>query len=113
MIDFRGTPIASGEYSQEINQIAPLPMIGIDAWFALTPKWAFGTKLSVIGGSYEEITAKILEIKVRAKYAFNKNVGMSFGFNSFSSVIEIDDPDVFTDINYGFSGFKVGVDLGF
>ncbi len=113
MIDFRGTPIASGEYSQEINQIAPLPMIGIDAWFALTPKWAFGTKLSVIGGSYEEITAKILEIKVRAKYAFNKNVGMSFGFNSFSSDIEIDDPDVFTDINYGFSGFKVGVDLGF
>jgi hypothetical protein len=69
--------------------------------------------LSVIGGSYEEITAKILEIKVRAKYAFNKNVGMSFGFNSFTSEIEIDDPDVFTDINYGFSGFKVGVDLGF
>jgi len=46
-------------------------------------------------------------------WSTNKNVGMSFGFNSFSSDIEIDDPDVFTDINYGFSGFKVGVDLGF
>ena len=112
-IDFDGTPIASGEYSREVNQIAPLPLIGIDAWFALTPKWAFGTKLSVIGGSYEEVSARILEIKVRAKYAFNNNVGMSFGFNSFTSDIEIDDPDVFTDINYGFSGFKVGVDLGF
>ena len=112
-IDFDGTPIASGEYSREVNQIAPLPLIGIDAWFALTPKWAFGTKLSVIGGSYEEVTARILEIKVRTKYAFNKNVGISFGFNSFTSVIEIDDPDVLTDINYGFSGFKVGVDLGF
>ena len=113
MIDYRGEPIVSGEYSQEVNQIAPLPLIGIDAWFALTPKWAFGTKLSVIGGSYEEVTARILEIKVRTKYAFNKNVGISFGFNSFTSVIEIDDPDVLTDINYGFSGFKVGVDLGF
>jgi len=112
-IDFDGTPIASGEYSREVNQIAPLPLIGIDAWFALTPKWAFGTKLSVIGGSYEEVTARILEIKVRTKYAFNKNVGISFGFNSFTSVIEIDEPDVLTDINYGFSGFKVGVDLGF
>jgi hypothetical protein len=113
MIDFNGIPIASGEYSQEINQIAPLPMIGIDAWFALTPKWAFGTKLAVSGGSYKEITAKILEIKIRAKYAFNKNVGLSFGFNSFTSDIEIDDPDVFTDINYGFSGLKIGVDVGF
>jgi len=113
MIDFNNIVLASDEYSQEVNQIAPLPLIGIDAWFALTPKWAFGTKLSVIGGSYEEVTARILEIKIRAKYAFNKNVGLSFGFNSFTSEIEIDDPDVFTDINYGFSGFKVGVDLGF
>jgi len=90
-----------------------LPLIGIDAWFALTPKWAFGTKLALIGGSYKEVTAKILVIKIRAKYAFNKNVGLSIGFNDFYSVIEIDQTDVLTDINYGFSGFKVGVDLGF
>jgi Protein of unknown function (DUF3604) len=31
----------------------------------------------------------------------------------YTRVIEIDDPDIFTDINYGFSGFKVGVDLEF
>jgi hypothetical protein len=112
-IDIGGTPIVSGEYSQEVNQIAPLPMIGIDAWFALTPKWAFGTKFALIGGSYKEVTAKAMEIKIRAKYSFNKNVGLSFGFNDFYSVIEIDEADVLTDINYGFSGFKIGIDLGF
>jgi hypothetical protein len=112
-IDFDGTPIASGEYSQDVNQLAPLPMIGIDAWFALTPRWAFGTKLALIGGSYKEVTAKAMEIKIRAKYSFNKNVGLVFGINDFYSVIEIDEADVLTDINYGFSGFKIGIDLGF
>ena len=88
-------------------------MIGIDAWFALTPRWAFGAKLALIGGSYKEVTAKILEIKIRAKYAFNKNVGLSIGFNDFYSVIEIDETDVLTDVIYGFSGLKIGVDVGF
>jgi hypothetical protein len=112
-IDFDGTPIVSAEYSQEVNQIAPLPMIGIDAWFALTPKWAFGTKFALVGGSYKEVTAKIIEIRIRAKYSFNKNVGLVFGINDFYSVIEIDEADLLTDINYGFSGFKIGIDLGF
>jgi hypothetical protein len=113
MIDFDGTPIVSGEDSRGVNQIAPLPLIGIDAWFALTQKWAFGSKLSFIGGSYQDVTAKILEIKIRVKYTFNKNVGMSFGFNDFYSVIEIDEADLLTDIVYGFSGLKIGIDLGF
>jgi hypothetical protein len=113
MIDFDGTPIASGEYSRGVNEIAPLPLIGVDAWFALTPKWAFGSKLSFISGSYQDITARILEIKIRVKYTFNKNVGMTFGFNDFYSVIEIDEADLLTDIVYGFSGLKVGIDLGF
>jgi hypothetical protein len=113
MIDFDGTPITSGEYSRGVNQIAPLPLIGVDAWFALTPKWAFGSKLSFIGGSYQDVTAKILEIKIRVKYTLNKNVGLTFGFNDFYSVIEIDEADLLTDIVYGFSGLKIGIDLGF
>jgi hypothetical protein len=113
-LDAEGTLLSlSGEKSREVNQIAPLPMIGIDAWFALTPRWAFGTKLALIGGSYKEVTAKAMEIKIRAKYSFNKNVGLAFGFNDFYSVIEIDEAERLTDINYGFSGFKIGIDLGF
>ena len=113
MIDFHGVPLVSNEYKRDINQLAPLPMVGIDAWFALTPKWAFGTKLSFVGGTYEEVTARILEIKVRAKYAFCNKVGLLFGFNTFTSDIGIDDPDFFTDVNYSFSGFKLGIDVGF
>jgi hypothetical protein len=113
MIDFHGAPLVSNEYRQEVNQLAPLPMIGVDAWFAITPRWAYGAKLAYIGGSYKEISANILDIRVRAKYAFNKNVGFLFGFNSFLSNIEIDETDFFTDVNYAFSGFKIGLDVGF
>ena len=42
-----------------------------------------------------------------------KTWGLSFGFNDFYSVIEIDEADVITDVNYGFSGLKIGIDVGF
>ncbi len=36
-ISFRGVPVASGEFEAEESVFAPLPLLGIDAWFALTP----------------------------------------------------------------------------
>jgi hypothetical protein len=112
-LTFRDVPITSGRYSETINQFAPLPMIGIDGWFALTPKWALGAKVSFIAGSYKDVTAAVLESKIRVKYAFNKNVGLFFGVNYFNGDIEIKKSDTKTDISYGFDGLFLGLDFGF
>jgi hypothetical protein len=112
-ISFQGVPVASGEFSREVRQFAPLPLIGIDAWFAFTPKWAIGTKVSLVGGRYEDISAAVVETRVRAKYAFNQHLGLYFGINYFQGEIDINEDNQRTEISYGFDGVIVGLDVGF
>ena len=112
-ISYQGVPVASGQYSREVSQFAPLPLIGIDAWFAFTPKWAIGTKVSFVGGQYEDISAAIVETRVRAKYSFNQNLGQYFGINYFQGEIDINEDNQRTEISYGFNGVIAGLDVGF
>jgi hypothetical protein len=112
-ISVGGAPIASGEFSSKVSVFAPLPMIGIDSWFALTPRWAIGAKVSVVGGEYADVSAAVVDSRIQAKYAFNKNVGLSFGINYFQGEIKIDKDDFRTIVHYGFDGVHAGLDVGF
>ena len=108
-----GTPIVSGQYTDKVSVFAPLPMIGIDSWFALTPNWAIGAKVSLVGGEYKNVSAAVVDSRIQTKYAFNKNVGLSFGINYFQGKIDIDEDDFVTVVNYGFNGVSLGLDVGF
>ena len=112
-ISFRGVPIIGREYSRETSIFAPLPLLGLDAWFAITPRWALGTKIALVGGKYQDVSGTVVEGKIRAKYAFNRNLGLFFGFNYLQGDIEIDKNARRTDISYGFEGFFAGLDVGF
>jgi hypothetical protein len=112
-INFEGNPILSGEYSADVNQFVPLPVVGIDAWFAFTPKWALGTKVAFVAGKFGDVSGTVIESTIRARYKFNKNFGVAFGINYFDGAIDIDDDDLKTEINYGFDGLALGIDVGF
>jgi len=106
-------PVASDSLVEEASVFAPLPLIGIDAWFFLRPKWSVGTKVSVIGGTYQDISATVLDSRIRARYRVGRNVGFTFGVTYFNADIEIDEEDLVTDVGYGFDGLSLGVDLNF
>ena len=112
-ISFRGVPIIGREYSREADVFAPLPLVGLDAWFAMTPRWALGTKVALVGGKYQDVSGTVVEAKIRAKYAFNRNLSLFFGVNYFQGDIKIDKNARKTDISYGFEGFFAGLDVGF
>ena len=112
-ISLQGNPVVQDSYQQVAEVFAPLPMFGIDAWYFFTPKWALGTKISLVGGSYQDISAAVLDTTVRAKYQFSKHVGFSFGISYFNAEVTIDDPDLRTDVNYGLDGVALGFDIRF
>jgi hypothetical protein len=112
-ISFNGAPIASDEYASTASVFAPLPMIGIDTWFAVTPNWAVGAKISAVAGEYADVSATVFDSRIQAKYAFTKNFGLTFGVNYFQGEINIDKEDFRTVVHYGFNGVSMGVDLGF
>ena len=112
-ITLQGVPVFDERYSQEASVFAPLPLLGIDAWYFFTPKWALGTKISLVAGSYQDISALVLDTTVRAKYQFTKNIGMSLGITYFNAEVTIDEPDLKTEVDYGYDGIALGVDLRF
>lgn len=112
-ITVQGMPLVQDSFNREASVFAPLPLVGLTAWYYFTPKWAIGTKLSLVAGSYQEISGEVLDTSVRMKYMFNKHVGMTLGINYFNAQVTIDDTDIKTDVAYGFDGVGLGLDFSF
>ena len=112
-ITLQGIPVFGRNYRREASVFAPLPVFGIDAWYFFTPKWALGTKVALVGGSYQDITALVLDTTVKAKYQFAKNVGFTFGITYFNAEVTVDEPDFKAEVDYGFDGVALGIDMRF
>jgi hypothetical protein len=112
-VSLNGEVLDSGRYSASLEQFAPIPLAGMDAWFALTDKWSFGARAAFVAGEVSDVRAVIIESSIRAKYAFNDNVGLIMGINYFDGDITLNDTDRKTEINYGFEGLMLGIDVGF
>lgn len=108
-----GEPVTTGSYTENLEQFAPIPMIGLDAWFAITDKWSFGARASFVAGDVSDVRALILESRIRAKYDFTENVGLIIGLSYFDGDVTLNSTTRKTEINYGFEGLIVGLDVGF
>ena len=113
VLSINGDPVATGSYTESLEQFAPIPTFGLDAWFAITDKWSFGARASFIAGDVADVRALILESRIRAKYDFNEHVGLLFGLLYFDGDVTLNNSDVKTEINYGFEGLILGLDVGF
>jgi hypothetical protein len=113
VLSLDGELIESGVYNKTITQFAPIPLVGVDVWFALTERWSFGARAAFVAGEISDTRAVITESSIRAKYYFNDNVSMFMGINYFDGDITLDDAEVKTEINYGFDGLLLGIDVGF
>jgi hypothetical protein len=103
----------SGEIYEEAKVFAPLPMIGLDFWYAFTPKWALATKVTFVVGSYEDVSASVLQTGINAQYRFTDHIGLLFGLAYFDADIEIEDDLEKKDISYGYDGGYVGMHFMF
>lgn len=112
-IEYQGDPLDSDTYEAEAGVFAPLPMFGLDAVFALTSKWWLATRITMVGGSYQGISAGILDTSIRSGFEFSKHVGVIFGIQYFNASVTIDDDDLKTDVSYGFDGAFLGLALNY
>ena len=100
---------ASDTIHKEAEVFAPLPMIGLNIMYSFTPKWSLATKIAFVGGSYEDVSATVLQTGINTRYRFSKHVGVVFGIAYFDAVVDIDDGVEKTDITYGYNGGYIGM----
>jgi len=110
-IAVQGETLVEDSFTREAEVFAPLPMFGIDAWSNFTRKWALGTKISLVGGTYQDINALVVDTSVRAKFQFNKWIGVTFGITYFNAEVVLDETGQKSEIDYGFDGISLGINM--
>jgi hypothetical protein len=108
-----GGDTETGVYEAEAAVFAPLPLFGLNFWFAFTPKWSINTRISTVGGSYKDVSAGVFQTIINARYQFNKRVGMLLGVTYFDADVKIEDSIEKKDVSYGYDGAFVGLHLIF
>jgi len=107
-----GTTI-SGAIIEEANVFAPLPLIGLDFWFSFTPEWSMATRVGFVAGSYDDLSATVLQTGINAQYKFNRYVGGVIGLASFDANVTIEKSDETQDISYAYDGVFMGLHFTF
>ena len=86
-----------------------MPLIGVDLWYSFTPRWGVNTKVAFVAGSYEDVSAGVLQTSVHALYNFTDHVGITFGLAYFDADVVIEDDVEKIDIAYGYDGVFIGM----
>ena len=106
-------PVQSGQYAESISQFAALPLIGFDFWSTVEEKWAFGARFAMITGSYNDVSASVVDAAIQARYQMTDHVALIGGVNYLSADVEIARSNSIRDINYGYDGIFLGLDFNF
>lgn len=97
----------------DANVFVPLPLIGLNFGFSFTPKWRFSAAVSLVGGTYKDITATIGQSSMNFEYKLSKHVGLILGLTYFDADIEIKNSNELTEVSYGYNGGYIGAHFGF
>jgi hypothetical protein len=103
----------SGTIEEEANVLAPLPLLGLDFDYAFTPRWALTTQVKLVGGSYQDVSASVLQTKIDARYSLTRNFGLILGLTYFDADVDIEDSDELIEVNYGYDGAYLGAHFMF
>jgi hypothetical protein len=103
----------SGSIYEEAKVFAPLPLIGVDLAYMFTPKWGINTRVAFVAGSYEDVSATVLQTNIHAQYKLTTHIGLLFGLAYFDADVVIEDEVDKKDIVYGYDGGYIGMHFMF
>lgn len=88
---------------------APLPVLGLRADFALTPKWLIKSYFDFFYLEYEQFKGAVFDTKISIEYKAFKHVGFGLGVENFNIKIEAEgedypEIDLVGEIEYGYVG---------
>lgn len=92
---------------------APLPMVGLHAFWMLTPQWyldAQGQFFSVSVGPYDGHWS---DLRLGATWMFSRHIGLGLGYNRFSTNISVDKDSFDGRLKTGYSGLQAVLTASF
>lgn len=94
---------------EETGVFAPMPLIGLDFWYAFTPKWGISSNVSLVAGNFDDYRGWVVNTNINARYNITDHMGAVFGISYFDADIIIEDALERTDVNYSYDGIFLGI----
>lgn len=94
---------------ETLGVFAPLPLFGLDFWWAYSDKWGIGTKVALVAGSYDDVSAGVVDTTIRARYKLSTHFDLFFGLKYFFADVKVSEDEYKNDIAYGMNGVFMGI----
>lgn len=89
--ELNATGLLNGQAAESVT--APLPVFGLRADFALTPKWLLKSSIDFFYLEYEQFKGSVFDTKFAVEYKAFKHVGFGAGIENFNMAIEAEGED--------------------
>lgn len=108
---------AEGERSVEAKVDAPMPLVGVDFEYALTPRWLAGARAEVFwfdfSGDVIDVGGTILNVRLNTEYWLTRSIGIGAAVNYFDFSVDVDSDSWVGELDYGYVGPQVYAALRF
>ena len=89
--EFSASGLLTGQVSESIT--APLPVFGLRADFALTPKWFLKSAMDIFYLEYQQFRGGVYDTSVAVEYKAFKRVGFGLSVENFNLAVEAEGED--------------------
>jgi len=99
---------AIGDLEEQFKGTAPLPVIGLNAAYALSRKMKLAAATEFLQVEIQQLKGSIIDTKLTFEHDPFKHFGWGIGLNSFALDVELEgEDDLDADVEYGYSGLMI------
>lgn len=91
----------------DTNAKGPLPLIGIDLDYAITPRWIMSFRGMAFSVELDTFSGRLTDFKGSLEYFFLNNLGVGFGINRFDMKVDYSDDGRDASLDWGYSGLQL------
>lgn len=97
----------SGTFEESFKATAPLPVLGLHAEYALSPKWKLLGSSEFFQIELGDFDGFLADNRLSLEHNLFKHVGWGIGFNSFTLDASVEDDNLTADVEYAFQGLMI------
>jgi hypothetical protein len=114
---FEGTAVVNGDElrtaSEQESTSAPLPVVGLEAVVAVTPRWRLGARAQYFGLDYSDYSGSLTDLRLLTEFRFSDFIGIGVGYTWYEIDFSVEDGDYDFDLDYDYSGPEAFVTIAF
>ena len=92
-------------FTESADTIAPLPILGLEASYAITPQWILRGRSDFFYLEFDEYEGHLIDAIFSLEYDFHDYVGVGVGYNYVDINIEADADEFIGELTYIYGTF--------